>query len=403
MDLGNKNADNLVSKDFNLQKSAAFEIIQTSDIESFKVLNSKSDFIFDFIKERVLKNLISSVNNENCLNLFNFMKVYSNDFKDFILVPLLKFNSSIVEDKMRFLLNSGSSEEKTYAVEFFAALKNKEIYETVRNFLNSNFEPLKTASVKYLSLLNYKDEYNFALETIKCDKDNFDKLAAVEFLAVYGNKDAFYPVYDYFKNFDNSYTVASCLIELKPFFELIKEEKEEEVLRIFSSFLLNFPDMVEFNEINGYLKTGVFDFLIESSFNLGILLIFYLKNKINLILNNGAYLIDLNKTEKQEASFLNSALNDISSGFNKIEILDKALLSNIKVENIIALEIAADEKIDLSKSVRNLLKRTNDNEIILMSLNTLKETGVLDKELVDEAFYKTDNETVKIQIKSLIN
>lgn len=402
MDLGNKNANNLVSKDFNLQKSAAFEIIQTSDIEAFKVLNSKSDFIFDFIKERVLKNLISSVNKENCLNLFNFMKIYSNDFKDLILTPLLKFNSSIVEDKMCFLLNSGSSEEKTYAVEFFAVLKNKEIYETVKNFINSDFEPLKTASVKYLSLLNYKDEYNFALETIKSDKDGFDKLAAVEFLTVYGDKDAFYPVYDYFKNFDNSYTVASCLIELKPFFELIKEEKEEEVLRIFSSFLLNFPDMVEFNEINGYLKTGVFDFLIESSFNLGVLLIFYLKNKINLILSNGAYSIDLNKTEKQEASFLNSALDDISSGFNEIEILDKALSSSIKVENIIALEIAADEKIDLSKSVRNILKRTNDNEIILMSLNTLKETGGLDRELIDEAFYKTDNETVKIQIKNFV-
>ena len=75
MNLGNKTLNDLISKDNSAAKEAAIKLLAEKDVESFKILNLKSEFLFDFIKEKILKNLIGAVNSKNCLNLFEFLKV----------------------------------------------------------------------------------------------------------------------------------------------------------------------------------------------------------------------------------------------------------------------------------------------------------------------------------------
>ena len=55
MNLGNKTLDNLISKDFNTARSAASYITDNSDAEAFLALVMKSEFLFDFIKEKIFK------------------------------------------------------------------------------------------------------------------------------------------------------------------------------------------------------------------------------------------------------------------------------------------------------------------------------------------------------------
>ena len=403
MNLGNKTLNDLISKDNSAAKGAAIKLLAEKDVESFKILNLKSEFLFDFIKEKILKNLIGAVNSKNCLNLFEFLKVYSPDFKGFILHPLVQFKTPEIEDKMLNFLCSGSDEEKTYATEFFTILADKTKYEKIKANLNADFEPLKIASINYLSNLGFRLEFEESLNILEDkSKDNFEKLTQVEFLAYFGDKKAFEPIYNYFINEDNSYTIANFLLDLKPFSTLIEENREDEILNILSSIILNFPDSVSFEEINYYINEGLFEFLLESENNLSALILFYLKNKTELILEDENYSIDLTKENKKEANIINSKLNNAIQIFDKIETLTLGLNSINYFENILSLEIIKEENIEIIEPIYNLLEKTTNNEIIMDILYCLQNQNKLNEALINKILLKTENEILKAQIKSFI-
>lgn len=404
MNLGNKTLNDLISKDNSAAKEAAIKLLAEKDVESFKILNSKSEFLFDFIKEKILKNLIGAVNSKNCLNLFEFLKVYSPDFKGFILHPLVQFKTPEIEDKMLNFLCSGSDEEKTYATEFFTILADKTKYEKIKANLNADFEPLKIASINYLSNLGFRLEFEESLNILEDNsKDNFEKLTQVEFLAYFGDKKAFEPIYNYFINEDNSYTIANFLLDLKPFSTLIEENREDEILNILSSIILNFPDSVSFEEINYYINEGLFEFLLESENNLSALILFYLKNKTELILEDENYSIDLTKENKKEANIINSKLNNAIQIFDKKETLTLGLNSINYFENILSLEIIKEENIEIIEPIYNLLEKTTNNEIIMDILYCLQNQNKLNETLINKILLKTENEILKAQIKSFIS
>lgn len=404
MNLGNKTLNDLISKDNSAAKGAAIKLLAEKDVESFKILNSKSEFLFDFIKEKILKNLIGAVNSKNCLNLFEFLKVYSPDFKGFILHPLVQFKTPEIEDKMLNFLCSGSDEEKTYATEFFTILADKTKYEKIKANLNADFEPLKIASINYLSNLGFRLEFEESLKILEDkSKDNFEKLTQVEFLAYFGDKKAFEPIYNYFINEDNSYTIANFLLDLKPFSILIEENREDEILNILSSIILNFPDSISFEEINYYINEGLFEFLLESENNLSALILFYLKNKTELILEDENYSIDLTKENKKEANIINSKLNNAIQIFDKKETLTLGLNSINYFENILSLEIIKEENIEIIEPIYNLLEKTTNNEIIMDILYCLQNQNKLNETLINKILLKTENEILKAQIKSFIS
>lgn len=404
MNLGNKTLNDLISKDNSAAKGAAIKLLAEKDVESFKILNSKSEFLFDFIKEKILKNLIGAVNSKNCLNLFEFLKVYSPDFKGFILHPLVQFKTPEIEDKMLNFLCSGSDEEKTYATEFFTILADKTKYEKIKANLNADFEPLKIASINYLSNLGFRLEFEESLKILEDNsKDNFEKLTQVEFLAYFGDKKAFEPIYNYFINEDNSYTIANFLLDLKPFSTLIEENREDEILNILSSIILNFPDSISFEEINYYINEGLFEFLLESENNLSALILFYLKNKTELILEDENYSIDLTKENKKEANIINSKLNNAIQIFDKKETLTLGLNSINYFENILSLEIIKEENIEIIEPIYNLLEKTANNEIIMDILYCLQNQNKLNETLINKILLKTENEILKAQIKSFIS
>ena len=404
MNLGNKTLNDLISKDNSAAKGAAIKLLAEKDVESFKILNSKSEFLFDFIKEKILKNLIGAVNSKNWLNLFEFLKVYSPDFKGFILHPLVQFKTPEIEDKMLNFLCSGSDEEKTYATEFFTILADKTKYEKIKANLNTDFEPLKIASINYLSNLGFRLEFEESLKILEDkSKDNFEKLTQVEFLAYFGDKKGFEPIYNYFINEDNSYTIANFLLDLKPFSTLIEENREDEILNILSSIILNFPDSITFEEINYYINEGLFEFLLESENNLSALILFYLKNKTELILEDENYSIDLTKENKKEANIINSKLNNAIQIFDKKETLTLGLNSINYFENILSLEIIKEENIEIIEPIYNLLEKTTNNEIIMDILYCLQNQNKLNETLINKILLKTENEILKAQIKSFIS
>lgn len=400
MDLGNKKLNNLISKDFKLQMAVSSEIINSKDVEVFELLNLKAEFIFDFIKDKINRNFFNSVNPDNVFNLFDFLKVYSFDFKEFILNSFSKFQNEEIISKMFDILKEGTEEEKTYAVEFFTSVHNNDAIDYVKNFVKSEFEPLKIASAKFLAKYSIKEEFLNSISILKNSDDEIEKFEAVEFLVNYGDKEGFKPIYEYFIKSGLNEIVAQNILFLKSFNDLINEGLEDEILNIYSTLLRALPENVSFSEINYYLKEGVFDFLIESDKNFSLLLNFYLKNKIDLILNNDAYLIDLDKEDKKDITLLKEKLSFVLEGASEIEAVKLSLQSDNLIENMVALEIANETEYDFSGDVIELFKKTKASEIILYSLNYLKSKGALQNQLVKIAEEKTQNETIKAEIQN---
>ncbi len=400
MNLNTKNANDLISKNNAVSKSAAANIINESDVETFDVLNKNSEQIFDYIKEKIIKNLSLAVNKDNVFNLFNFTKVYSEDFKSVILNPLINFSNDEIVKRFFDILKNGQDEQKTYALEFFAEIKNTESVAFAEKYLKSEFEPLKFASIRLLSKYCEKEEYNRSIEILKNGEDEIEKLEAVEFLSCYGDKEAFDVVFEYFIKSGLSDIAALNLLYLKSFDELISEDREDEILKLLFSLLRGYPENVNFYELDYFLNENLLNYLIKSDKSFAYLICFYMKNKLEDALNDEAYAIDLSGAEKTEAEFLSDRLSAVLSGINVTETVENSLLSKDKYENLLALEFVGS--LDNEPSVDKIIKlceNSNDDEITANSLNCLNRLRALDLDFIKKISEKISNPLLRAEIE----
>ena len=397
MDLGYKTLNNLTSKDFALQKQASSLIINTKDVKAFEILEEKSEFIFDFIKEKIVQNLINATNETNVINLFDFMKIYSDDFKDFILKPLIKFNSKEIEDKIFKILENGTEDEKAYALEYCTKTKNTNSLSYAKKYVTSEYTSLKKVSIELLKEFNDKENYEKSIEIINSNVSDYEKMEAVEFLSYYKDEKSFDIVYDYLKKSGANEFIALNLLSIKDINDLIKEEKSDEIFTILSSIFFNFPDNVSYDDVSYYLNGNLFNFLMEESDDFAQLLMLYIKNKVEFLLNEEAYSVDLDKNAKKEAQHLINDLGCFIQGLDKKEAIKNALNKSAKAQIFVGIELFEKEE---KETLENLIRKTDDNEIILFGINALKQQGVLDNSFILEIQNKVTNETVKLELKN---
>lgn len=402
MDLGTKNANNLINKDFNVQKSAAAVIINEPDVFSFKILAEKSEFIFDFIKDKVRLNLLNAVNEGNVLNLFGFMKYYSSDFEDVIVKSFIKFNNDDIKTRMLNILKDGTVEEKTYAVKYFAQIKDSIDKKVIGEFIKSDFYPLKSASIELLSKYGDREEFDKRINILKTNTDEFEKFEAAEFLCLFGDKYAYEIVYDYFINSPMKDIFTDNILLLKNFEELLNNNDEDKIFKIYSVILKNFPESVNFKELSYCLNEGVFDFLLESDGNYPVILNYTLLDKLNLILSDEAYKIDLDKNDIRCAAGYKNALETFLGAYGKKEIIIEALKKGIRDEILFALNLIYSDK-EIENAVVDLINTASDEEIILNALYALKNLNLSNIEIINSAAAKVKNETVRAEILSLRN
>ena len=84
--MNNKLFEIVCAKDENAARMAAAKIFNECNIEEFEKLCEKMDFLFDFVKENVLKRFSIAVNSSNFKNIFKFFNCYSPHFDDFFAV-----------------------------------------------------------------------------------------------------------------------------------------------------------------------------------------------------------------------------------------------------------------------------------------------------------------------------
>ena len=112
---------NITSKDIKLSHQTIENMIKAKDIEPFKLLCEKSDFIFPFLKERIAADFIKLIKKEDLNAVFEFSKIYCADFEDMIVNSWIKFASQDLTDEILDLFENGTVEQKAYCAKYFRA------------------------------------------------------------------------------------------------------------------------------------------------------------------------------------------------------------------------------------------------------------------------------------------
>lgn len=407
MDLGTQNLNNLISKDEKLSKAAAESIINNSDFDSWVKLCEKSEFLFDFLKDKIIKNLANAVTSKNLHVTFQFIKVYNADFEDFITKVWLKFANEDLTDKILEFLETGTNEEQTYAAGYFYYINDSLALEALKEKVFSNFEPLAQNCARALSKFDDKELYNSAIDIIKSDIDDFEKYKYVDFLVSYGKKEAFNELYAYLENSYAKGFIASSILYLKSFHEIIQEGQLNKALRIFDIILSSYPEEISLDTV---LDFEIFDFLrflmqkiefngsgtnfenLEESYIKRLIL--KAKYKFNLISREDIYTFDLTKSIKKEindmSAFLNTTKTDLFNGLEKeLQIKDKERILE-------AFDVILNfGKIEFSNNIKEIVMYTKYEDLISEGIKVLKAFNRLNLIQKDEILTKLKNENIK--------
>lgn len=223
----------ITSKDFNQSQEAIKNLINSKNLTLFSELSEKSEFIFPFIKEKIIKNFVNLINKNNLDNIFEFTKIYSFDFESLIILSWVKFANEDLTDEILELFEKGTQEQKAYCAKYFSYIKDSLALDLLEKNAHSDFEPLRTNCAITLSSFGSGKIINDMKQIIETSDDAFKQLNALQFLTAYNNENLIYYITQ--KAYNNPF-VVEILTSLKNFYSLEVLKKNlsiEDLSRIF--------------------------------------------------------------------------------------------------------------------------------------------------------------------------
>lgn len=400
---------NLTAKDEPKALSAAQEIVNNTNIEAFKMLTDKSEFLFDFVKNNVCKRLAKAVNETNYKNLFAFLKIYSPDFEDVIVGSLAKFANEDMTDDILELLENGSDNEKAYAAKYFSYIPDTIAADLLTEYSLSDNEAIAFNSAKALGAMNVDSAYNKAVSLLNSE-DEFTVLKAVKFLVAYEDKNAVGHILKAMENSSMSENIAGEIPYIQSLMELLETYEDKSlVLLCIDNILSGLGEILPLNQIFCFELFEVLSHLIESNkqeknSQTSVILLKALA-KFETLTENDEYTFDEDKNTKQEISEIYNLLKNQQEYFwnaQKNLIKHELTEENTPAYRIInALRIIGEYKLShAQEEIKNLLK--SKNEILLCeAVHALKQTGSLDGIDRDAILEKITDKNKKALIQSL--
>ncbi|MBQ8634868.1 hypothetical protein IJ425_01775, partial [bacterium] len=249
---------NITSKDINLSINTIKSLIETENIEQFSELCNKSDFIFPFLKERIIKDFINQIKKENLKTIFKFSSIYCQDFEDLIVASWVKFACEDLTDEILELFENGSDEQKAYCAKYFLHIKDPLAVEFLNKYAKSDFEPLKINCAQTLNIFKNTDILNEMKDIISNSNDDFEKLNAFSFVIAYGGKEQ---ITFALKHAFLSPFVANILSSILDFndFDYLKSILDNDTLTLILNIIIDeYPEEIELNTV---LYWNILDYL----------------------------------------------------------------------------------------------------------------------------------------------
>ncbi len=370
----------------------AKHLVNDCDTELFKELVESDSFLFDFVKQNVAQRIDAQVNENNYKNLIEFLKFYSPSYEDVIVSALVKYANEDLTDLMLEKFENGTDDEKTYIAKYFAKIQDPLAYEFLKKNSYSENEFLAQNCATTLGQWHDEASYNFAIEKLK-DEDDFEKLSAVKFLVAYGDKKAVPMIIDAMKDSAMSENIAGEIPYLEDIFSLMSENFQDALLML--NYIINaLGEILPLAVVLDFELFEVFEQLINKSEDSKVAVVLInAREKFETLTENDEYIFDEDKDTKNEIFDIKRLLESL----NKKE-LEKLLNEELK-ENSPFVFTALDYATDVL-AIRELLK-SNNQTVILKTVEVLKKLGYLDENTKTIALLKVTDINIKSIIRAL--
>lgn len=399
----------LTGKNEALAEDAASYMINNADKELYKMLVEKSDFLFDFIRNNVIKRIDKAVNKNNFKNLIKFFDIYSPYYDDIIAQLLAKHANQDLTDEIFEFLEKGTTAQKTYSAKYFSYIPDTVALEFLSKYAFSDDEFLSFNSAEALGQMRDDVSFDIALNYLSSD-DDFEKLKAVKFFNAYGQNYPFEEIFKAMKSSKMPENIAGQIPYMESLLSLIKSKYKSSALEVVDNIISGFGEILPLSDIFQFEMYEVLEFLIkenqtknENSGKIAeILLNAY--SKFNLFCENQEYIFDEDNDTKYEITSVYNLLKAQNANFwssQKVYLTDELSKSNDRV--ICALHVIQEFNLtDTIPSVKNLLN-SNNEILICETLTTLKALNAINDIDFNSILSKIENENIKAVIENIRN
>lgn len=394
----------LTGKNPNDFEFAASHIINNTDIQTFSALVEQSDFLFDFIKNNVNQRLLKACNEKNYRNLLKFLKIYSPDYENFIVSTLAKYADEDLTDEMLELLENGTDEEKAYCAKYFSQINDTLAIDLLREYSYSDFEALAFNSALALSEMKDDFSYNLAIGKLNSD-DEFEKLSAVSFLIAYNDKKAVGEIFKTMKTSSMPENIASEIPYMQSLMELLDSDFKNDSILAINHIINGLGEIVSLGQIFDFQLFEVLDKLIglqnqEKDSKIAVVLL-GAKAKLDQLTENDEYIFDEDKNTKNEVVEIKKLLNAQAKEFwdNQENSFIEELDENSEFIYS-ALELIQEIGITGSLDKLKILLQSNNQTIILKTVEVIKNLNKLDEIDMKTVLEKITDENIKQIITS---
>lgn len=382
----------LTGKNKNDYEHAAQEMIDNADAVLFKELIANDDFLFDFVKQNVAQRIYNACSKTNYKNLLKFFDYYSPYYDEAIISALAKYADEDLTDEILEMFETGTTAQKTYCAKYFSYIQDPLALDCLRENAYSDNDSLNANCAATLGMFEDEVSYNKALEKLKSD-DDFEKLSAVKFLVMYGNKEALGTIFNAMKTSSMAENIAGEIPYLADLFELLNNYYEDALLTI--NYIINgLGEILSPALVLDFELKEVFENLISAEPDSKIAAVLLnAQEKFETLTENDEYLFDEDKETKNEIHGIKRLLQ----GINKKQLtrIVKAELNEDSPFVYTALDFSDD-----LLAIRELLKCSNQT-IILKTAETLKHLNSLDDTAKTVALVKITDENIKSIIRAL--
>lgn len=382
----------LTGKNKNDYTQVANHLINNADVGLFAELVEKDAFLFDFVRQNVVQRLTNEVNESNYKNLLAFLKYYAPTYEDFIISELVKYADEDLTDHMLNLLENGNDNEKTYATKYFSYIQDPLAVDALKKNAYSDNEFLAANCASTLAAMGDKESFNVAVQKLS-NGDDFEKLAAVKFLIAYGDQSAVPVIIDEMKQSSLAENIAGEIPYLISLFDLIERDYENALL-VINHIINGLGEILGLSVVFDFELFELFEKLITNhNDSKSAIVILNAIEKFDILTENDEYLFDEDKDTKNEVMDIKKLLKSV----NKKE-LEKHINEELNENSpfvYTALEFATD-----IAAIRELLK-SNNQTVILKTIEVLKNLGNLDENTKTVALLKVSDNNIKSIIRAL--
>ena len=395
----------ITNKDEKKAQEAADYLINSADIELFKMLVAKSDFLFDFVKQNVIKRLSKAINHNNFKNIFKFFEEYSTDYDEFFADVLAKNADEDLTDEILEFLEKGSIAQKTYAAKYFSYIPDTVAIDLLSKYAFNDDESLSYNCAEALGQMHDETSFRMALGSLNTD-DDFEKLKAIKFFVAYGKDYPFKEIFNAMKSSKMPENIAGQIPYMVDFIELFKSKFKSEAFDVLDNILVGLGEILPVSDVFQFELYEILEQFINKpeEKDKGIIAKILLKaySKFKLFVENQEYIFDETKETKQEINAIFNLLQAQNKDFwtNQKQYLVEELKQN-KNEILSILPVVGDYKIVEAVSIIKENLNTEDEIVVCEKLSTLKQLDALNDIDIDSIAKQITNSNIKAIIENL--